>query len=441
MSFSYTTLRGQLSRPLLDYSREERFELLTLVCLLGYVCVAEIRAKLGGQADPIYLELYSGFFPYAILGCGIILLGPLEARARLAILGAAGAVTLLRLGFHPSPLKAAEALYGHVLLALTAVAQVSFLIAGSPDRRAERRRALIRGELLLFGVLVGGLSFNALAQLNPTYDAALFNLDQRLLIRIPSVAMHMVDAAPPLRSSISVVYANVPTIVALFDVLSSRRRRGSSMTLIFLLSSYLGFLCYHVVPAAGPPVLVPSYYHRDWSTGLLLPSAASVLGVGMARNCVPSLHAAWAYLFLLNLRCVERAIGRLVIGAAALITILAALTVGEHWFIDLILALPFAMSVNALVGRLSWSSKPQPLLSLAGAVVVAVWFWAIMTNSFARLPSEVVWIAVTATALSPVILTRIFRRLNVTPPTETDGQQESAAVRALTPNRRGRRAV
>lgn len=159
---------------------------------------------------------------------------------------------------------------------------------------------------------------------------------------------------------------------------------------------------------------------------------------------MPSLHAAWAYLFLLNLSCVERAVGRLVIGAAALITILAALTVGEHWFIDLIVALPFAMSVNALVGRLPWSSKPQPLLSLAGAVMVAAWFWAIMSNAFARLPSDVDWIAVAATTLSPVVLTRIFRRLNVTRQRPVDGQQQPAGLQALAavpPNRGGSRSL
>jgi hypothetical protein len=294
-------------------------------------------------------------------------------------------------------------------LAVAAVVQVTLLATDHPNRRPERRRALIRGELLLGGVLVSALNFNSLGRLNPTYDAAIFNIDQHLFIRIPTLATDVVNLIPVFHGLISLVYANIPVVVALFDALGSRTPRRPSMTILFLLSGYVGYLCYHIVPSAGPPYLVPNYYQRLWTTSQTLGSATSALQTGPARNCMPSLHATWAYLFLLNLGLVRRGIGRFVIAVAASITILAALTVGRHWFVDLVVAVPFTVSVDAFIGQLPSPSQRQALIGLAAAGIVAAWFGAIMSNLLAALPAESAWIAVIATGVVSGVLVRMLR--------------------------------
>lgn len=403
-------LRHQFRSISSEYTLEEKIELLTLVSLTVYLCGVEIRSRIDDHGDLIYRHLRHDTLVFSgLLGCGILLLGPLNARIRWAILGLAAVITL-SMRAHPA-LSGGEGLFAITLTPTAAVVQVALLAAGVRDRRPERRQALIRGLLLVVGMLVDTLTFNSLGQLNPTYDTAMFNLDQRLLVRIPSMAMHMLDSIPKFYSVTWLAYVNTPAMVALFDALSSRGRRGLSMILLFMLGAPVVYLCYHIVPTAGPPFLDPNYYHQVWSTRRLLPSATSVLKVGPVRNCMPSYHAAAAYFLLSNLRYLKRPIDRLVIVAAALFTILSALTVGEHWFVDLVVALPFAMSVNAFLEQFPRPSKRQAMIGLVQAITVAAWLYAIVSNSFARWPIESAWVAVAATSVSSAILFRIFSRV------------------------------
>lgn len=394
------------------YSCGEKIELLVLVMVSAYLCAAEIHSRMQGRGSLVYVLLQQqGFVSSAILGCGILLLRPLNNSTRWTILSVTGVISLSMRDFHPLPLHTWEQSLAFTLTPVAAAVQLAFLAAGPRDRRPERRQALVRGLLLLGGVLASASDMKSLGWLNPTYDAAIFNMDQHLLVRIPSIAMHAADSVPRLYAVVFFVYSSVPAIIAIFDVLSSRRR-GLSMTLIFSVSGYVGSLCYHVVPSAGPPFLVPGYYRSVWATRRVLISATSVLKAGPPRNCMPSLHAAWAYLLLVNLRFVRRPIGRLVIGTAALLTILAALTAGQHWFVDLIVALPFAVSVDAFLGQLPRPSMPRALIGFVGAVSVGLWFWAIMSDAFVRLPIDSGWIAIAVTSLGSVILFRISSRFD-----------------------------
>jgi hypothetical protein len=378
----------------------------------------EIRSRVAGHGGLIYVGVQQiGFVSSAVLGCGILLLRPLSSWVRWTILSLAGLISLSARGFHPLPLHIWEQSFAFILTPVAIIVQVVLLAAGSRDRRPERCQALTRGLLLVGGLLVSTLGTSSLGQLNPTYDAAIFNIDQHLLVRIPSIAMRVADGVPRLYSVAAFAYGNVPAIAALFDALSSRHRRGLSMTVVFLLSAYIGYLCYHIVPSAGPAFLVPAYYHRIWSTGRVLQFGKSVLTVGPQRNCMPSLHATWAYLWLLDIRFIKRTSGRVVIVAAALLTILAALTEGGHWTLDFVVALPFTVSMNALLVQFPYASKLQALIGFVGAIGVAAWFWAILNYSFATLSIDSAWIAVGATSLGSVILFRISSRFDARIPT------------------------
>lgn len=415
MASPYTATKGRTGDRFsllgAEYAHEEFLELLALCVVLFYLCIIDIRSMIDGNGNLIEHSLYQGFVPYAIVGCGIILLGPLAPRARLTILTLTSIATLLKSQFHLQPLIASEHSFGHLLLATTALANVGYLLAGNPTHRRECRRALIRGELLLGGVLVSTLGMSSLNHLNPTYDSAIFNIDRHLWIRVPTLLMRLVKASPALHSVVSFVYANVPTAIGLYDVLSTRYRRRPSMTFLFLLSGYVGYLCYHIVPSAGPPFLAPNYYRRAWAARRVLLPPTSVITAPTARNCMPSLHATWAYLILANITSVRRAIGRFALIAASLITIIAALTIGKHWLLDLIVALPFTVSINALFSRFPPLSRPRMLIGMVGTIVVASWFWMIRTNSLAYLSVDWTWLVIAATGGVSALLLWICARV------------------------------
>jgi hypothetical protein len=91
----------------------------------------------------------------------------------------------------------------------------------------------------------------------------------------------------------------------------------------------------------------------------------------MARNCMPSLHVAWALLVWFNCKPFSRIV-RSSAFAFVLITLVDTLGTGEHYLIDLVVAFPFAVAVQALCARnLSWRSKAAPVA--AGFAFCLLW--------------------------------------------------------------------
>jgi hypothetical protein len=107
-----------------------------------------------------------------------------------------------------------------------------------------------------------------------------------------------------------------------------------------------------------------------------LPLAPYPWAPGAARNCMPSLHLAWA-LILWRTTVGARAAVRWAAIAFVLVTALATLGSGEHYLVDLIVAAPFAVALLALV------TPPAPSLEGVrarawalggGAGLTALWF-------------------------------------------------------------------
>jgi hypothetical protein len=133
------------------------------------------------------------------------------------------------------------------------------------------------------------------------------------------------------------VYWGMPAVFALAWSLERSRAlvRGA------WLGALLVFPFYLLVPACGP-----AYAFRGW------PDASAVLvstvGIYAPRNCMPSMHFAWALLLLINAHGRIWKIAMWIYCALIGITTVAG---GEHYFIDLIAAVPFAFGVQYLAER------------------------------------------------------------------------------------------
>ena len=198
----------------------------------------------------------------------------------------------------------------------------------------------------------------------------------------PSFVVGRVAAGhPALLTLLSFVYLFLPVATAVMLVLEKRRNiddgreHGPGLLRPFLLAAGVGYALYQVYPVLGPDPLFGARF--PYGTPLLPGPPQSLIDVTASaapRNCMPSLHVAWALLIYWH----ARALGTPARAAGALwliSTILATLAMGQHYFVDLVVAVPFAALIDGLAsgGAGRKSSARSRLLATAGGLV-AIWY-------------------------------------------------------------------
>jgi hypothetical protein len=199
----------------------------------------------------------------------------------------------------------------------------------------------------------------------------------------PIVVARWFASSSVLRLACQLVYMLLPVQLAFVHGLSFRARPRAHPTLLlsFVLLPLLAYPLYVAVPLVGPretwsyldatlafPPAAPPTVHA-----LILKPAQLV-----ARNCMPSLHTAWALAAWFQARRLSRALS---IFTALWFagTELATLGLGEHWLIDLIVAVPFTCLVFALADGAARDPRRRPALLLQGALVCA---WIVVLRSY-----------------------------------------------------------
>lgn len=107
--------------------------------------------------------------------------------------------------------------------------------------------------------------------------------------------------------------------------------------------------CYLLFPATGP-----QYAFAGWpEAGALVRPAVSLVH---PRNCMPSMHMTWALLAVLNVR----GKWRVPFAVYAVLMSVSAVAGGEHYFIDVLAAVPFTLAIQWAAVRLpgvAWTSR------------------------------------------------------------------------------------
>lgn len=179
------------------------------------------------------------------------------------------------------------------------------------------------------------------------------------------------------------------------------------MVEVFLCAGLLGYLLYLTFPAAGPVYVAgPEYPGSPLPLSVLRhwPIQMVPLSWRMARNCMPSLHVTWALLIWFNCKPFSRLVRRLAF-AFLLITLFDTLGTGEHYLIDLVVAFPFAVAIQALCTRTAWRSKITPVVG--GFSLTLVWPVLLRYAAHAFLLTPVIpWISILITTTLSVVLMR-----------------------------------
>jgi hypothetical protein len=145
---------------------------------------------------------------------------------------------------------------------------------------------------------------------------------------------------------------------------------------IFMASGLLGYFLYSAFPATGPAYVAgPSFPSAALSLAALrhLNVRPIPMNWQIARNAMPSLHMTWALLIWFNCKPFSRWVRALAL-CFVFLTVFDTLGTGEHYLIDLVVAFPFAVAMQALCTHwvpLRSPGRWEPLVG--GMSIMAIW--------------------------------------------------------------------
>ena len=241
-----------------------------------------------------------------------------------------------------------------------------------------------------------------------TFDLFLYSFDCSLRVQFSFLMGQLFWTWPWVRFVCLVIYLALPLPLALVYAAQLRRQKEKALAvmLAFLVTGPVGVLFYNMLPACGPAHIFGAAFpfHPPSIADVMHMNVVPVLLKG-ARNAIPSLHMAWVLLVWWNSRGLARWI-RAIALLFVVLTVMATLGTGEHYFIDLVVAFPFSLMVQALC------SYSQPFRSgarrnafLFGTFVTLIWLalLSFTTTIFWTSPA-LPWAMIVATVAPSILL-------------------------------------
>jgi hypothetical protein len=345
---------------------------------------------------------------------------------RAGVLSAAGAVALtVLLGLGAPRLWPYTPVLGSGLACLGALVAYAFLAPA--EHRSRTRYALLTGLLTCLYVLLSGFPLSWSVQLSSQpVDWVTYAADEALGGQFSQWTEALFLASPSLSQLCFHVYNAVALGLAaiLAWQIAVHERPLRSTVLTFFIAGAVGHMVYTLFPVIGPRFLFGldgPYVSATSVFPSVVPSAAALampaVIPGVPRNCMPSLHTAWALLVFWQ----SRAFGwrGLVFGVLFLVlTALATLGFALHYLVDLIAAVPFAVALQALFLPRSLNVERERLQALlVGGLSFVAWALLVRFGTSLLLSSVVLaWALAVATCVPSLVLERKLYRATRTPP-------------------------
>jgi hypothetical protein len=344
-------------------ANSKAFEIAASVALTALVCFLVTSSYV------YYHFLVGSFFAYGLAAILIV-----QIRARVPVLDFVGVAALAAAffccnGFVLHYVVTVRAIYSFVGLA-------SLLLLGLRTIWTRTDRELLIYCFVPALLLTAGMGFDGFflehsAGLHSkTLDLYLYSADCSFGIQSSFlVGQLFYNSSWLLHLSVTIYEACMVPLVLVYAVMLSDRRRALNAFVAFLIAGPLGVIFFLIVPGAGPIYAFGHFPAVPLPTADVARLALEPILVNAPRNAIPSLHLTWALLAFWNTR---RGPAWLRILALFLLadTALATLGTGQHYLVDLIAAVPFALMVQALasnvfrVDRAAWIVPSAAGLSL-----------------------------------------------------------------------------
>ena len=298
--------------------------------------------------------------------------------------------------------------FSFVGLSALAVLGTHTIWAGGEDRK-----------LLLYGflpaVLFVGSEWMATTllditeKLHPkTFDLFLYSFDSSLRVQFSFLMGQAFWTWPWLRFACLVIYIALPLPLALVYAahLRGKKENALAVMLAFLVTGPIGVLFYNMLPACGPVHVFGGAFpwHPLATADAMRMNVLPVLIKG-PRNAIPSLHMTWVLLVWWNSRGLSRWV-RSIAMTFVVMTAMATIGTGEHYFIDLVVAFPFSLMVQSLCSyALPFRSGERRTSFLFGTFVTLIWLALLSFSTGIFWSSPVVpWAMVMATVGTSIFL-------------------------------------
>ena len=249
--------------------------------------------------------------------------------------------------------------------------------AGATDALFEARlRWLLLLSLLFLMVPAPGLGLTA--ALHPvTFDVHALLWDRAAGFNFAPQLIAAVDDTPGFRSFITLCYGLTPLgfLAVALKQLRGRPAHVPSALLAWVLVTSLALLAYHLFPITGPKYVFGS---DGFAKALSDQTGHAVQLVGVPpypRNGMPSMHFGWLLAAcILWWQTGSGWLSRAILLLTAAGTATATIYLGEHYVIDLVVAVPFVLAGLALASPdVSWRFAPRRAVVLAGLGIWLAW--------------------------------------------------------------------
>lgn len=348
-----------------------------------------------------------------------------SAYLSLALASAAIILAMIRRSWLDVPWVVAGGLFLAVLdyrlMGFKPVFMAAFSFLGLASLAALGTRAIwAEGEerkLLLYGfvpaVLFVASEFMASTLLDitetlhpKTFDLFLYSFDSSLRVQFSFLMGQVFWKWLWVRFACLLIYIALPLPLALVYAAHLRRKKENALAvmLAFLVTGPIGVLFYNMLPACGPVHVFGAAFpfHPLSSADAMRMNVVPILIKG-ARNAIPSLHMTWVLLIWWNSRGLPRWV-RAIALLFLVLTVMATLGTGEHYFIDLVVAFPFSLMVQALCSySLPFRSGERRTAFLFGTFVTLIWLALLSFSTGIFWSSPIVpWAMIAATAAGSI---------------------------------------
>ena len=266
-----------------------------------------------------------------------------------------------------------------------------------------------------------------------TFDLYLYSVDSSLRVQFSFLLGQMFARYPWFRFTGLLFYIALPLPLALVYAahLRLKNKNAFPVMLAFLVTGPMGVLFYNMVPATGPVhIFGQGFPWHPLSTSQAMQMVLETIPLKGARNAIPSLHMAWVLLIWWNSKGLSRWI-RAIALAFVIFTVLATLGTGEHYFVDLVVAFPFALMVQALcLYPLPFKSGSRRVAFLFGTFASLAWMALVsFATPFLWISPVIPWAMVIATiSVSGLLMHRLQNAASVGRRRAADARKAEASV-------------
>jgi hypothetical protein len=279
----------------------------------------------------------------------------------------------------------------------------------------ERLRALAVLVLLFWLVPVAALQLTVTTH-PATFDFYAMRWDAAAGLGFTPALVVAVDRFPLLGQAVSEAYMLTPLLFLAPAILQLRGRPAHVATavLLWVVLSACALAAYHFFPIAGPQYVFGADHFVAKLREGQQQSIAPVLVGPAPRNGMPSMHFGWALsAAILWFQTSRKWFGRTVMAFSAVLVAIATLYKGEHYVVDLIVAVPFSLACVAVAATgVNWAAR-RPI-ALLGFGAWLAWVVALrdLMPVFIHHPSSC-WLAIAATVAAATLQVRAMRRFPV----------------------------